>query len=70
MREVKSITDGISKSDNSFAGFVDKGVLQRISDLENGELKEMYALYSESSHNTATSDSVSFYERTEKGDCR
>lgn len=41
--------------------------INTISDLENGELKEMYALYSESSHNTATSDSVSFYEQTEKG---
>lgn len=36
MEEVKSITDGINKSDNSFAGFVDKGVLNRISELENG----------------------------------
>lgn len=35
LQEIKSITDGINKSDNSFAGFVDKGVLQRVSELEN-----------------------------------
>ena len=36
MQKLKSITDGINKSDNSFAGFVDKGVLERIASLENG----------------------------------
>lgn len=34
MRNLKSITDGINASDNSFAGFVDKGVLDRIAALE------------------------------------
>lgn len=36
VREMKSIVDGINRSDNSFAGFVDKGVLNRISALEDG----------------------------------
>jgi hypothetical protein len=35
MRKVKSIVDGINHSDNSFAGFVDKGVLGRIESLES-----------------------------------
>lgn len=35
MRKVKSIVDGINNSDNSFAGFVDKGVLGRIESLES-----------------------------------
>jgi DNA repair exonuclease SbcCD ATPase subunit len=34
MRKVKSIVDGINNSDNSFAGFVDKGTLSRIATLE------------------------------------
>lgn len=34
MKKVKSIVDGINASDNLAAGFVDKGVLQRIAALE------------------------------------
>ena len=34
MVKIKSIVDGINSSNNSFSGFVDKGVLTRISSLE------------------------------------
>lgn len=36
VRKIQSIVDGINSSDNAFAGFVDKGVLGRISTLEEG----------------------------------
>ena len=36
MRKIQSIVDGINGSDNSFSGFVDKGTLGRIAELENG----------------------------------
>lgn len=35
MRKIQSIVDGINGSDNSFSGFVDKGTLGRIAELEN-----------------------------------
>ena len=35
MQKIKSIVDGIDGSNNSFAGFVDKGVLGRIASLES-----------------------------------
>lgn len=36
MKKIKGIVDGINNSDNSFADFVDKGVLSRIATLESG----------------------------------
>jgi TP901 family phage tail tape measure protein len=36
VRKIQSIVNGINGSDNSFAGFVDKGVLTRIASLETG----------------------------------
>lgn len=36
MQKIKSVVDGINSSDNSFAGFVDKGLLSRIAALESG----------------------------------
>ena len=36
VRKIQSIVNGINSSDNSFAGFVDKGVLSRIASLEDG----------------------------------
>ena len=38
VKKIQSIVSGINGSDNSFAGFVDKGVLSRIAALENGLL--------------------------------
>lgn len=35
MRKLQGIVDGINSSDNSFSGFVDKGLLGRIETLEN-----------------------------------
>lgn len=35
MRKLQGIVDGINNSDNSFAGFVDKGLLGKIETLEN-----------------------------------
>ena len=64
VQKIQSIVNGISKSDNSFAGFVDKGVLSRIAALETG-LQSVTSISNEAaasianlqaSINSATSD--------------